>query len=167
MASLFNDFRLPDIQTANEALATIFGIVERNAFFFLCGFVVVLYIYKTFLSEIVTKGMKEYRMSSAMKHTNNSSYKEMEKKSRSRLVEKYVPKKKEKKNLWRRTKRKLQVVSSRLGSIIRLLEAQVVAATSLQDVKFAEEDEASLGKDKVSSFSTPTKALKIFPGLLS
>ena len=100
MASLFNDFRLPDIQTANEALATIFGIVESNAFFFLCGFVVVLYIYTTFLSEIVTKGMKEYRMSSAMKHTNTSSYKEMEKKSRSRLIEKYVPKKKGKEKLY-------------------------------------------------------------------
>ena len=81
MASLFDNFRLPDIQTANEALANIFGIVERNAFFFVCGFVVVLYIYKTFLAEYVTIRMKEYRISSAMKHTNNSSYKEMEKKA--------------------------------------------------------------------------------------
>jgi hypothetical protein len=115
MASLFNDFRLPDIQTANEALATIFGIVERNAFFFLCGFVVVLYIYTTFLSEIVTKGMKEYRMSSAMKHTNTSSYKEMEKKSRSRLIEKYVPKKKEKKSFMEKNQKKApsRVFSSR------------------------------------------------------
>ena len=115
MASLFNDFRLPDIQTANEALATIFGIVERNAFFFLCGFVVVLYIYTTFLSEIVTKGMKEYRMSSARKHTNTSSYKEMEKKSRSRLIEKYDPKKKEKKSFMEKNQKKApsRVFSSR------------------------------------------------------
>ena len=103
MASLFDNFRLPDIQTANEALANIFGIVERNAFFFVCGFVVVLYIYKTFLAEYVTKQMKAYKMSSAMKHTNNSSYKEMEKKSRSRLIDKYVPKKRKRKNLWRRS----------------------------------------------------------------
>ena len=57
--------------------------------------------------------------------------------------------------------KKLQVVSSRPGSIIRLLEAQVVAAvTSLQDAKFAEEDEASLGKDKVSSFFYPDKSFE-------
>ena len=108
-------FRLPDIQTANEALANIFGIVERNAFFFVCGFVVVLYIYKTFLAEYVTIRMKEYRISSAMKHTNNSSYKEMEKKSRSRLVENYVPKKKEKKKFMEKNQKKApsRVFSSR------------------------------------------------------
>ena len=50
-----------------------------------------------------------------MKRTNNSSYKDMEKKSRSRLIEKYVPKKKEKKSFMEKNRKKApsRVFSSR------------------------------------------------------
>ena len=115
MASFLSAFRLPDFEAVNEALATIFGIVERNAFFFVCGFIVMLYIYKTFFAKNITKQMKAYRMSRAMKHTNSSTYKELEKKSRSRLIDKYVPKKKEKKTVMEKTHKKTpsRVVSSR------------------------------------------------------
>ena len=97
-----------------ESYATfVFQTIEQNAFFLLVGFIVVYYIYNNFVGNLLSNKMKEYKLSSAMKRTNKSIYKENESKSRSKLLEQYVAKDKKKEPVFKKKKTPASSFSSR------------------------------------------------------